>query len=117
MSSPNDHFNTVADELSKYPSAVLEDFQAAHSRLEAVLSTEDLGKWTDRGLSIATLTVRSWEAASEFFRSSLAIYELSGSKGLLTWGDWGHELCQDSTTIAIAYFRSSISVSSKILKR
>ena len=107
MSSTNDRFNTVTDEMAKYPSAVLEEFQAAYSQLEAVLSSDDLDKWMTKGLSLATLTVRSWEAASEFFRSSLAIYQLVGNEGMFVWGDWGYELCQDSPTIAIAYFKSS----------
>jgi len=114
MSSPTDRFNMVTEELGKYPSAVLEEFQSAHSQLEAVLTSEDLEKWMARGLSVATLTVRSWEAASEFFRSSLVIHELVGNKGLIAWGDWGHELCQDSPTIAIAYFKVSSSVLSVI---
>ena len=114
MSSPTDRFNMVTEDFGKYPSAVLEEFQSAHSQLEAVLTSEDLEKWMARGLSVATLTVRSWEAASEFFRSSLVIHELVGNKGLIAWGEWGHELCQDSPTIAIAYFKVSSSVLSVI---
>jgi len=109
MSSSSDRFTTVTDELAKYPSAVLEEFQSAHSQLESVVTPEELDKWMARGLSVATLTVRSWEAASEFFRSSLSIHQLVGGKGLISWGDWGHELCQDSPTIAMAYFKSSSS--------
>ena len=78
MSSSSDRFTTVTDELAKYPSAVLEEFQSAHSQLESVVTPEELDKWMARGLSVATLTVRSWEAASEFFRSSLSIHQLVG---------------------------------------
>lgn len=107
MTSPDKQFSLVTDELAKYPSAVLDGFQSAYSQLQGGLTQEDLDKWMARGLSIATLTVRSWEAASEFFRSSQAVYELSGNKGVLTWGEWGYELCQDSPTIATAYFRAT----------
>ena len=115
MSSPTDRFNMVTEELGKYPSAVLEEFQSAHSQLEAVLTSEDLEKWMARGLSVATLTVRSWEAASEFFRSSLVIHELVGNKGLIAWGAWGHELWGGPFIQVAGNLLRSVHVSSKQL--
>lgn len=60
----------IQNELTQYPAPVAERYRLAQSSLSGRLAEETLQEWAATGLEIARKTVRSWEAASEFFDSS-----------------------------------------------
>ncbi len=98
---------TARDELKRYPSSVGEEFQRAAQALSEDLTLPQLEQWVKEGLGLAKLTVRSWEAAAEFYRVSPAILHGRTFDALMEWTQWGNTLCQDSPTIAVAYLRAS----------
>ncbi|MSQ40060.1 MAG: hypothetical protein EXR55_00030 [Dehalococcoidia bacterium] len=102
------------EELRKYPSSVGEEFQRAVRMMEETVPPAQLEEWVKEGLSLTRLTVRSWEAASEFFRVSPTVVRGRSYTTFQEWTRWGNVLCQDSPTMAVAYFRASPGVVDEI---
>ncbi|MCX8213196.1 MAG: hypothetical protein OTJ97_01590, partial [SAR202 cluster bacterium] len=56
--------------LGKYPKAVSIQFDESWECLSYELDGEQLERWAEVGLQLADQTVRSWEAANQYFRVS-----------------------------------------------
>lgn len=97
----------IEAELEQFPAPVAERFRMAQSQLTGRLADETLLEWAYTGLEIARKTVRSWEAASEYFDSSIAVQRQLPSGQFLRWGRTGAGLCNDSPSLAVAYFKAS----------
>lgn len=97
----------IETELESYPSPVAERFRMASSNLSGRLADETLQEWAATGLDIARKTVRSWEAASEYFDSSAAVQRQLPSGQFLRWGRTGSSLCAESPALAVAFFKAS----------
>lgn len=97
----------IETELEQYPSPVAERFRMASSNLSGRLADETLQEWAATGLDIARKTVRSWEAASEYFDSSAAVQRQLPSGQFLRWGRTGSSLCTESPALAVAFFKAS----------
>jgi nitric oxide reductase NorD protein len=98
---------TTRKELEQFPAPVLERYEIALEKLEGRLADETCQQWALEGLEIARKTVRSWEAASEFFDASVAVQRQLPSGQFLKWAKTGTSLCEDSPSLAVAYFKSS----------
>ncbi|MBI4202575.1 MAG: VWA domain-containing protein [Chloroflexi bacterium] len=94
-------------ELERFPSSVVDEFRRAAEKLGPRLSEFDVNSWAKQGVDIAKQTVRSWEAAAEYFRSSPEVLELLNATQLLEWGRHGSALCQESPSLAVSFFRAS----------
>ncbi len=97
----------IEAELEQFPTPVAERFRLANSSLSGRLADETLQEWAGTGLEIARKTVRSWEAASEFFDSSPAVQRQLPSGQFLRWGRTGSSLCGESPSLAVAFFKAS----------
>jgi nitric oxide reductase NorD protein len=97
----------IEAELEQFPAPVAERFRMAQGQLTGRLADETLLEWAYTGLEIARKTVRSWEAASEYFDSSVAVQRQLPSGQFLRWGRTGAGLCNDSPSLAVAYFKAS----------
>ncbi len=93
--------------LSEYPPAVLESFRAARAVLAGRVDEETLEAWADRGRDIAGASVRSWEAAAEFFEVSPAVQRQLPSGQFVRWATTGARLCGESPSLGVAFFRAS----------
>jgi nitric oxide reductase NorD protein len=94
-------------ELHQFPAPVLERYEIALEKLNGRLADETCQLWAQEGLEIASKTVRSWEAAAEFFDASVAVQRQLPSGQFLKWAKTGTSLCEDSPSLAVAYFKSS----------
>ena len=94
-------------EIGQLPAPVLEAFQQARELTEPKLSDAELLAWAQWGVTIALLPVRSWDAASEYFRATPVVCEYLSATQLMDWARSGSLLCQDSPTLAAAFFRAS----------
>lgn len=94
-------------ELAQFPAPVLEQYEVALEKLAGRLADETCEQWAAEGLEIARKTVRSWEAAAEYFDASVAVQRQLPSGQFLKWAKTGTSLCGDSPSLAIAYFKSS----------
>ena len=91
----------------QFPAPVLERYEIAFEKLSGRLADETIQQWAEEGLEIARKTVRSWEAAAEFFDASVAVQRQLPSGQFLKWAKTGTSLCEDSPSLAVAYFKSS----------
>ena len=112
-SGPSGGADIEAD-LGKMPASVLEDFRRAKGNMSAAYEEEEVVLWAKEGLTIASQTARSWEAASEFFRAGPEVAKFLPFPTLMQWARCGTYLSQDSPGLAVSYFRSSPEIVSNL---
>ncbi|SUZ77351.1 uncharacterized protein METZ01_LOCUS30205 [marine metagenome] len=81
------------------------------------LSDEQASDWLKRGIGIAGQTVRSWEAAAHFFQVSPNVISSMPYSYFVRWMECGATLCEESPTLAAAYFEASPATMSKLRSR
>ena len=97
----------LENELHRFPNSVVDEFWRATNRLQPELKDTELVNWAQQGVEIAGQTVRSWEAASEYFRVSPEVLPGLSALQLLDWGRCGSALCREAPILAVAFFRAS----------
>ena len=97
----------LEQQLERFPTSVVDEFRRAAENIRPGMSDAELVKWAQQGLEIAQQTVRSWEAASEYFRVSPEVLQRSSTIQLAEWGRCGSALCKESPSLAAAFFRAS----------
>ena len=107
MAGQDPRLESVAKELVQFPEAVLQQYQVAMGKVQTLLSAEDLFAWADQGAAIARHSVRSWEAATEYFSASVEVLPFLSFTNFIPWAQNGLDLCQSSPAIAAAYFHAS----------
>ena len=100
----------IEAELAKLPPAVLEAYQEANDTVKESFGEEEIGLWAKEGLTIGTQTVRSWESAIEYYRVSPEVSKFLSFPSFMQWARCGTYLAQDSPTLAVSFFRSSVSI-------
>ncbi len=97
----------MEQELKRFPSSVVEEFKQATDAFNGQLTESELANWANQGVEIAHQAVRSWEAASEYFRVSPQVVQELSPVQLLDWGQCGTRLCKESPTLGVAFFKAS----------
>ena len=97
----------LRDALSAFPPSLQQDFDRAEAALREVLAPQELAAWAGDGVEIARHSLRSWEAAGEYFRASPGMLEQLTFSRFREWTKTGTELAESSPALAGAYFRSS----------
>ncbi|MBI2304289.1 MAG: VWA domain-containing protein [Chloroflexi bacterium] len=95
------------EELKQFPSVVYSEFERTLPIVQALLAGEDMEAWLHEGISVANHSLRSWEAATEYFRASPQMLALLPFSRFLHWVQWGKYLAQESPTMAAAFFCAS----------
>ena len=104
-------------ELEKFPPQVLEQFERASKKMPSALSDDQLVSWAKTGVTIANQTVRSWEAAAHFYKVSSSVLTCMPYSYFEKWMECGVKLCEESPTLASAYYEASPGVMSKLRSR
>ena len=107
----------IKAELGKYPASVANEFDKAHAQMPPNLTEAQMADWANAGLDIAKETVRSWEAAAEFYKVSARVLGYMPLNYFFKWTDCGKTLCKESPTLAAAYFEASPGTMSKLRSR
>lgn len=94
-------------ELRKFGESLPEEFASAATVIEEHLAADDLERWAEVGIRLARRSLRSWEAASEYFRAAPAVAETLTVPELLAWGESAGSLADRSSLVASAYLRST----------
>ena len=97
-------------ELAKLPPAVLEAYQEAAPPVIAAFGPDEVNLWAKEGISIGAQTIRSWEAAIEYYRVSPQVCRFLSFPSFMQWARCGTYLAQDSPTLAVAFFKSSVAI-------
>jgi len=100
----------IEAELAKLPPAVLEAYHEANETVKESFGEEEIGLWAKEGLTIGTQTVRSWESAIEYYRVSPEVSKFLSFPSFMQWARCGTYLAQDSPTLAVSFFKSSVSI-------
>ena len=98
-------------ELGKLPPAVLEAYhEAVGAGQFDAFGPDEVGLWAKEGVSIGSQTIRSWEAAIEYYKVSPDVCRFLSFPSFMQWARCGTYLAQDSPTLAVAFFRSSVAI-------
>ncbi len=106
-STPAAPLEAAREALRAFPPALSQEFESALSAVEPILEPDELARWTETGLQIARHSLRSWEAASEYFRSSSPMLEQVTFERMREWCGVGVGLMDTSPALAGALFRAS----------
>ena len=107
----------IRAELGKFPQSVANEFEKARGQMPPNLTEAQRVAWASAGLDIAKETVRSWEAAAEFYKVSNQVLGYMPLNYFFKWTDCGKDLCKESPTLAAAYFEASPGTMSKLRSR
>ena len=107
----------LKNDFDKYPDQVFDTFLKASSEMPDSLSDERLLEWAKIGLEISAQSVRSWEAASNFYKSSPSVISFVPYNYFQKWMSCGLKLCEESSTLGASYFESSPGSMSKLRTR
>ena len=99
--------DTAREALRAFPPALSQEFESAVSVVEPILEADEFGHWIETGLHVARHSLRSWEAASEYFRGSGPMLEQVTYDRMREWCDVGVGLMDTSPALAGALFRAS----------
>ena len=105
--SLSEHLAETEQRLRRYASTLPAEFRQAAQEVSPLLPEEQLRLWTEEGLALASHSLRSWEAASEFFRATPEVLRALGFPLFLRWARQGRDLTEHSSLVAAAYFRAS----------
>ena len=83
-----------------------QDLREAVPQVAAHLSDDGVQRWVEEGVALAGQSLRSWEAASEYFRASPQVVELLPLDCMLRWAHLGRDIADQSSIVAAAYFRA-----------
>ena len=103
--------------LAKFPALVLEEFNRVLDKMPDHLTEAQTATWAQAGVEVAGQTVRSWEAAAQYYRASHKVIGYMPFNYFAKWAQCGASLCQDSPTLATAYFEASPGTISKLRSR
>ena len=107
----------VRQRLLRFPGSALDEFEVALREVSANLTEAQVVTWAQSGAEMAEQTVRSWEAAGQYFRVSPTILGYMPFSHFLKWATCGSSLCKESPTLATAYFEASADTLAKLGSR
>ena len=107
----------VSKALERYPPPVSAEFERAWPAMATALGDDQLPVWAEEGLALARQSVRSWEAAGQYFRASPKVVGLMPFRYFLKWSECGGALCQESPALAHSYFEASADVMARLRSR
>ena len=100
----------IEQELGKLPPAVLEAYQGSVGAVRSAFGPDEVGLWAKEGVSIGSQTIRSWEAAIEYYNVSPEVCRFLSFPSFMQWARCGTYLAQDSPTLAVSFFKSSVAI-------
>ena len=72
-----------------------------------MLSEADFRMWAEEGVELAGHSLRSWEAAVDYFRVSGEVMRIAAVGGFRRWAHAGRDLAEYSSVVAAAFFKAS----------
>jgi hypothetical protein len=93
--------------LRNYGPNVPDDFGVAVRALEPMLEPDDLDRWAEAGVGLATRSLRSWEAAVEYFRVGPKIAGQLPFNLVMYCAESAARISDSSPVVAAAFLRSA----------
>ncbi len=98
---------TFESQLQRFPVSVVTEFRGAEEAARKHLGADDYQAWAAEGVSLAQHTFRSWEAATEYFKSTPRVVQALDFPEVMEWARWGRALSSDSPVISSSFFRAT----------
>ncbi len=95
------------ERLSGFPAPLEQHFEAALRALSDNLTPSQLQTWSETGVELTGLSLRSWEAALEYFKASQEYGDTVTWEALETVGREAVSMAGDSSPLAVSFLRSS----------
>lgn len=96
-----------AQELRGFGASLPDDFARGAEGVAGVLHEAQLEQWARAGIDLANHSLRSWEAAAEYFRASPGIARALEFDGLMHWVGLATALSARSSLIAAAFLKAT----------
>lgn len=97
----------VERKLAAHAPSLAEEFKAASDDVMPVLSEQDYRIWAEEGVELAGHSLRSWEAAAEYYRVSAQVMRALPSAAFRRWAHASRDLAEYSSVVAAAYLKAS----------
>ncbi|MCK9517659.1 MAG: VWA domain-containing protein [Dehalococcoidia bacterium] len=95
------------ERLSGFPAPLQQQFESALRALAPRLSPSQLQIWSETGVELTGLSLRSWEAASEYFKAAPELPESTTWEAMETLGREAIQLATESAPLAVSFLRSA----------
>ena len=107
MSIADDLSARYAEELRGFGASLPDEFGAGVRALGGVFSEQELDRWAQTGVRLANHSLRSWEAAAEYFRSSPEVASRLSPDHIERWAELAIELSERSALMAAAFLKAT----------
>ena len=97
----------IERKLDQHSPTLSAEFRTAADELRPALSESDFRLWAEEGAGLAAHSLRSWEAAVDYFRVSPEVWRRLPSAAFRRWAHAGRDLAEYSSVVAASYFRAS----------
>ncbi len=107
MSSAAELSERYAPDLKGFGASLPDDLALGLDGLEGRYDEAQLEQWVQAGIALANHSLRSWEAASEYFRASPGVAERMSFDELQHWVELSTELAGESSLMAAAFIKAT----------
>jgi nitric oxide reductase NorD protein len=107
MTVVDDLAGEYAPSLESFPLSLPREFRHGLQLASETLDDEQLRRWAQIGVDLAGQSLRSWEAAAEYFRVSPEVLKEIQFSSFDRWAGYGRDLVAESPALATAFFRAS----------
>ncbi len=95
------------ERLSGFPAPLEQHFEAGLRALAPSLTPSQLQIWTETGIELTGLSLRSWEAALEYFRSAPEIPQGTPWEAIENLGRESVQMATESAPLAVSFLRAA----------
>ncbi len=95
------------ERLSGFPAPLEQHFEAGLRALSPKLTPTQLQMWTEMGVELTALSLRSWEAAVEYFKAGAAFPENANWDAIESLGRESLSMAAESAPLAVSFLRSA----------
>ena len=107
MPTDQQFLDEIERKLATHAPSLAAEYRAAVEQVQPVLSDADFRMWAEEGVELAGHSLRSWEAAVDYFRVSGEVMRILPSAGFRHWAHAGRGLAEYSSVVAAAFFKAS----------
>ncbi|GMV85250.1 MAG: hypothetical protein AMXMBFR80_11060 [Dehalococcoidia bacterium] len=95
------------ERLSGFPAPLEQHYEAALRALAPRLTPSQLQTWAETGVELTALSLRSWEAAVEYFKAGEQLPPNATWDGIETLGREALQMAGESAPLAVSFLRSA----------
>ncbi|HEY8173471.1 MAG TPA: hypothetical protein VIH21_10340, partial [Dehalococcoidia bacterium] len=107
MAIDQQFLDEIERKLEAHSPSLAAEYRQAVEELRPVLSEADFRLWAEEGVELATHSLRSWEAAVDYFRVSGDVLRALPSAGFRRWAHAGRDLAEYSSVVSGSFLRAS----------